>query len=184
MMTSTFLYSPRLLLIASLVTLLQAELASTDQLAKLLNVNIPTDWPPGEYDQDAMQFFLNQLLTNGQEAAGWYSWYVIRYPIDTQPPILVANGGYFGPPDTTGQLEIGYSVLVDWRGQGIATELVSLLVSHAWRQEGVYRVIAHTLPTNQASIRVLTKNGFSPVKSNDQNRLCFEVLPVAQSMLC
>lgn len=68
--TSAFLYSPRLLFIASSLTLLQVELVSSHQLAQVLNVVIPSDWPLREYDQDATQFFLDQLLTGGQEAIG------------------------------------------------------------------------------------------------------------------
>ena len=46
--------------------------------------------------------------------------------------LMVADGGYFGPPNEVGTLEIGYSVSAQWRKQGIATELVGVLVNHAW----------------------------------------------------
>ena len=178
MMTSVFLYSPRLLFVASSPTLIQVELVSIHQLAQVLNVVIPSDWPPGEYDQDAIEFFLGQLLAGGQEAIGWYGWYVIAYPTVTTPATLVATGGYFGPPTETGTLEIGYSVSAQWRKQGIATELVAVLVNHAWHQQGVKRIIAHTLPDNQASMSVLIKNGFQSIQSDDSEKLCFELSPV------
>lgn len=177
-MSSAFLYSPRLLFIASSVALLEVELASTDQLATVLNVAIPADWPPGEYDQDAMQFFLDQLVAGGPEAMGWYGWYVVTYPTRDTPAALVAGGGYFGPPDPEGLLEIGYSVSTEWRRRGIATEIVATLVNHAWQQPRVKRIIAHTLPGNEASIGTLTKNGFYPIDIDDPEKLCFEVLPV------
>lgn len=75
-------------------------------------------------------------------------------------------------------MEIGYSVSAEWRNKGIATEVVGTLVNHAWRQEGVQRIIAHTFADNQASIGVLTKNGFYPIASDDPEKLCFELLPV------
>ncbi|GAB2555536.1 GNAT family N-acetyltransferase [Spirosoma areae] len=178
-MKPAFLYSPHLLFIASTPALLQAELASTDQLATVLNVAIPSDWPPGEYDRDAMQFFLDQLIAGGPEAAGWYGWYVVMYPTPTTAATLVAGGGYFGPPDPQGVLEIGYSVSTEWRRRGVATELVARLVSHAWQQLGVKRIIAHTLPGNEASIGVLTKNRFRQIASDDPEKLCFELVPTA-----
>ncbi|GAB4045170.1 GNAT family N-acetyltransferase [Spirosoma litoris] len=175
-MNSHFLYSPRLLFVAASPSLLQSELISNQQLARSLNVAIPADWPPGEYDQGAMQFFLDQLLAGGEEATGWYAWYVIAYPTATTPATLVASGGYFGPPDSIGLLEIGYSVSHEWRLQGIATEVVATLCRHAWQQAGVKRIIAHTLPGNQASIGVLVKNGFRQIESDDSEKLCFEFL--------
>jgi ribosomal-protein-alanine N-acetyltransferase len=178
-MNSPFLYSPRLLFIASSPTLLQAELEDTFQLAQLLNVDTPSDWPPGEYDKDAILFFLDQLLAGGQDAIGWYGWYVIAYPTTTTPATLVAAGGYFGPPSTEGVLEIGYSVSEFWRGQGIATEVIATLLNHGWQQIGVKRIIAHTLPTNKASIGALIKNGFHQIDSDDPEKLCFERLPTA-----
>lgn len=125
-----------------------------------------------------MQFFLEQLVAGGQEASGWYGWYVISYPTSSTPATLVAGGGYFGPPGATGTVEIGYSVSAHWRQEGIATEVVDTLIHHAWRQDGVQRIIAHTLAGNQASIGVLTKNGFYPIESEDPEKLCFELLPV------
>ncbi|GAB3946326.1 GNAT family N-acetyltransferase [Spirosoma harenae] len=158
--------------------MLEAELSGAHSLAKLLNVAIPTDWPPGEYDQGAIQFFLDQLSTGGQGAEGWYAWYVISYPTNAIPATLVASGGYFGPPTTEGTLEIGYSVSEEWRRKGIATELVETLINHGWKQTGVKQIIAHTLPDNQASIGVLTKNGFLQIESDDPEKLCFEWKPV------
>jgi ribosomal-protein-alanine N-acetyltransferase len=177
-MNPTFLYSSRLLFIASSPAMIQAELTSNDHLAKVLNVAIPADWPPGEYDQNAMQFFLDQLTAGGEEVVGWYNWYVVSYPTATAPATLVAGAGYFGPPDDQGTLEIGYSVSAEWRRQGIATEIVAKLVSHAWKQQGIKRIIAHTLPDNEASTGVLTKNLFNQIESDDPEKLCFELLPV------
>ncbi|GAB4013680.1 GNAT family N-acetyltransferase [Spirosoma migulaei] len=176
-MNSLLLFSPRLLFVAASPALLRAELVSNQQLAKALNVDIPSDWPPGEYDQGAIEFFLDQLLIGGLEATGWYAWYVVTYPTPTTPATLVASGGYFGPPDTEGTVEIGYSVSSEWRRQGIATELVARLVDHAKQQAGVKRIIARTLPNNQASIGVLAKNGFNQIISDDAEKLCFEWQP-------
>ena len=60
----------RLLLVASTLDHLRAELASPAKLASLLNVEVPSDWPPGEYDRSAQEFFLKQAkvaLNEGRE---------------------------------------------------------------------------------------------------------------------
>lgn len=175
-MTPIFLYSPRLLFVAGSPDLLIAELQSTSALAKMLNVTIPTDWPPGEYDKDAQEFFLSQLSKEGSAGPGWYSWYVILYPSTDRRATLVASAGYFGPPDNTGTVEIGYSVSEQWRRYGIATELIGVIANHALGLEHVKRVIAHVRPDNHASGKALLKNGFYTVESADPEKNCFELV--------
>ncbi|MBD2700052.1 GNAT family N-acetyltransferase [Spirosoma sp. BT702] len=178
-MNAAFLYSNRLLFVAGTPTLLNLELTDRARFAQLLNVAITSDWPPGEYDEGAMRFFIDQLISGQEEVIGWYNWYVITYPTATSPATLVAGAGYFGPPSSDGTVEIGYSVSKEWRRQGIATEIVSTLTAHAWKQPEIRRIIAHTLPSNEASIKALTKNGFYSFESDDPEKLCFELLPIA-----
>ncbi|MGH8034438.1 MAG: GNAT family N-acetyltransferase, partial [Lysobacterales bacterium] len=66
-----------------------------------------------------------------------------------------------GRPATTGTVEIGYSVLAQYRNQGFATEAVERLLNWAFSHQSVTEVCAETLPHLQQSIRVMKKNGFS-----------------------
>ena len=52
------LKSSRLDLIASTLEHIRAELETPDQLAFLLDAVVSSNWPTGEYDRDAMQFWL------------------------------------------------------------------------------------------------------------------------------
>ena len=86
------------------------------------------------------------------------------------------SGGYFGPADPSGTVEIGYSVLPEWQRQGYASEIVSILVSHAFTFDKVTKVIAHTSSENEASTRVLTSCGFvNTGLGEDKVHLRFEV---------
>lgn len=155
----------RLELVPASLALVEAELESTGALAKLLDAAIPGSWPPGEYDRAAMEFFHDQLAEN-PAAAGWYGWYTIHRPADSNATVLVGAGGYFGLPGADGIAEIGYSIVPEFRARGFATELVQALVSRALSMPEVLRVIAHTNPTNLGSIRVLERCGFCLVGSN------------------
>jgi [ribosomal protein S5]-alanine N-acetyltransferase len=73
----------------------------------------------------------------------------------------VAGGGFLGAPQD-GIAQIGYSVLPQFQGRGYATEMVGGLVRWAMGQPGVVRVVAETEWANPASVRVLTKAGFTP----------------------
>lgn len=57
--------------------------------------------------------------------------------------------------------EIGYSIVRDFRGRGIATEGVRTLIDEAFTQGGLTRVNAYCLPENMPSRRLLERLGFS-----------------------
>ncbi|PJJ48324.1 GNAT family N-acetyltransferase [Hymenobacter chitinivorans] len=153
-------HTPRLTLIAASRALLTAELHKPHYFPILLGAALPADWPPGEYDVEAMRHFLEQLTAGGRTAAGWYGWYALRKATADQPTTLIGAGGFLGPPDAEGTAEIGYSVAADWRGQGLATELVAGLVQQASHTGQVRQLVAHTQPDNLTSQRVLERNGF------------------------
>lgn len=167
-------YTPRLTLLAASRALLTAELHKPQYFPVLLGAALPTDWPPGEYDQEAMRYFLEQLTAGGRTAAGWYGWYAIHKATETSPKTLVGTGGFFGPPDANGVTEVGYSIAADWNGQGLATEMLDGLVRHAAETGMVRRLLAHTYPDNLASQRVLLRNGFQHTSTDAEGKMRFE----------
>lgn len=57
--------------------------------------------------------------------------------------------------------EIGYSIVRDFRGRGIAHEAVRALLDEAFTEGGLTRVNAYCLPENMPSRRLLERLGFS-----------------------
>jgi ribosomal-protein-alanine N-acetyltransferase len=94
---------------------------------------------------------------------GWYGWYAIRRRTAVQAAALVGVAGFIGPPDASGVVELGFSVLPSLRGQGHATEMAAALVDYALAQPAVELVIAHAHITNRPSISVLLSSGFQAV---------------------
>lgn len=150
----------QLLLRPATLALLEAELGGPSALARGLEAEVPPDWPPGEYDRAALEFFHAALAERGASGIGWYAWYALAPDSGAGRPVLVGAGGYFGPPDSAGTVEIGYSILPAWRGRGFATELVGALLTRARASGQVRTIRAHTRPDNEPSIRVLERNGF------------------------
>ena len=74
--------------------------------------------------------------------------------------VRVGTGGFKGPPDADGMVEIAYGVAPEHQGRGYATEAAEALVAYAFGNGQVRVVRAHTLPENDASKRVLEKCGF------------------------
>ena len=83
------------------------------------------------------------------------------FAIDRASGIAVGVGGFKGPPDETGTAEIAYGVSRAHEGRGFATEIAAALTAFAFEDPGVTCVIAHTMPKNVASSRVLEKCGFT-----------------------
>ncbi len=161
--------TPRLDLVAGTLALAEAELRDPAELAASLGCIVPPSWPPGEYDRTAIEYLRDRMREGGEVCAGWYSWYALERgaAAATAPPTLVAAGGYFGPP-VDGEVEIGYSVIPEAQGRGIATEMARALVAHAFEQPLVRSVRAHTFDSNPASIRVLEHCGFARVGPGEQ----------------
>ena len=157
------LQTPRLDLVAATLEHVEAELNDRAALESLLGVPIPEDWPPGEYDRNAQEFFLSQFVSSGGSSiTGWLNWYAVTRNPSGLREALVACAGFLGPPKN-GTVEIGYSVVPAARGCGYATEIVNALVAHALTHPDVNEVIAHTSDANAASTRVLLRCGFSRV---------------------
>lgn len=84
--------------------------------------------------------------------------------------LVCGSIGFHGPPqdqDGVPEVEIGYGLVDEARGHGLATEAVKALVALA-DAEGV-RVRAGVAPENAASIRVLAKCGFTDLRAPNED---------------
>jgi ribosomal-protein-alanine N-acetyltransferase len=146
----------RLRLVAGTKVLAAAEIEDRAGFARLLGASVPKTWPPDNL-KDVLGYFYG-LHKEHPEWEGWLAWYAIR--IDHDYPVLCGSVGFKGPPDKRGTVEIGYSVLPEFQGQGLATEMLAGVIQWAKRQAGARRIEAETNTDNRASIRVLEKNSF------------------------
>lgn len=153
----SFIESKRIRLIAATADLVSDDLSGHESLSASLRVNVPENWPPELYDRNAMGFAARQLSDPAER--GWSFWYLVNK--NSQPEELLGICGFKGRPDGEGSVEIGYSVLSQYRNKGLATEAASRLVDWAFGHAHVTEIAAETLPHLKQSIRVLEKNGFS-----------------------
>jgi len=93
-----------------------------------------------------------------------FTMYVIRSADDG---LAIGGLGFFGPPDESGAVEIGYGLVESARGRGLATEAVAAALSIA-RDHGARTVRASTDAANHPSQRVLEKAGFSEVRRDGE----------------
>lgn len=156
-MTGEFEVTERLHLLPATLAHLDAELVSKNAIGRLLRADIPEGWPPGDYDRGAINYFRERFQQDAS-LTGWLVWYGIL--LQGRRRIAVGAAGFFGPPNPEGEVEIGYSVVTKYRRRGLAGELVAGLMQRLAKFPEVRRVIAHTQPSNEASVRVLERLGF------------------------
>jgi len=138
-----------------------ARLQSEDRSAffKALGASAEAAWPPIAADEPRLAEKLSGLK-DAPEQTGWRGWVMLMAVMPDAPLRAVGIGGFYGPPDTAGEVEVGYAMSTSFREQGLATEAVDGLTGWALAQPGVKSVTARTLEHLAASRRVLEKTGF------------------------
>jgi RimJ/RimL family protein N-acetyltransferase len=100
--------------------------------------------------------FISSLRTL-QHSDPWRHGFAVVHP-DTRS--VIGSAGFKGAPDSAGMVEVAYGIVPAFQGRGFATEAAAALVAFAFDSGLVQMVRAHTLPTPNASTRVLKKCGF------------------------
>ncbi len=110
----------------------------------------------GVRSRDDSRSYLDRLLAHW-ERHGW-GWWTAR---DLATGQYVGRGGPRGVTlDTGDEVELGYGLMAEYWGLGLATELARESIRVAFEVVGVVSMVSFTLPTNRASQRVMEKVGF------------------------
>ena len=163
------LTTERLIVVPATVALVEEEIEDPAKLAATLHAELPADWPPEFHAAEQLAFARTAL--EDPAAAGWWLHYFVLRERDRN--VLAGVGGYKGPP-IDGVVEVGYSVVPSYQGQGIATEAVAGLIESA-RARGARTIRAETLPDLGPSIAVLRKLGFEPTEQPEPGVLGFRL---------
>lgn len=86
---------------------------------------------------------------------------------------IIGVAGFKGKPKN-GKVEISYGTFNNYQQQGIGTELCHQLVLLSLQKGKKVKITARTLPENNASTRILKKNGFEfsgPVWDEDDGNV-------------
>ena len=83
----------------------------------------------------------------------------IGYFVANEEREIIAFGGFKGKPKN-GKIEIAYGTVAKFERQGYGTMLCKELVLLAMKEDSTVQIIARTLPEENASTRILKRNGF------------------------
>jgi [ribosomal protein S5]-alanine N-acetyltransferase len=149
----TIIHTPRMMLQACTASHLEALIEGAEPFENAFGMKVIEGYL--EFPE-ALPYSLKQLQSGGM-AEPWASYLFIH----TADNALIGMGGYKGGPDANGMVEIGYGVAPAYRGRGYASEAAQGMMQYAFEQDTVKQVWAHTLAEANASVRVLTKCGFT-----------------------
>ena len=99
-----------------------------------------------------------ESLRSATSADPWRHGFAV---VERASDMIIGTAGFKGPPDDDGVVEIAYGIVPAKENQGFATAAATALVAYALDDPRVRHVRAHTLPTANASTRVLTKCRFA-----------------------
>jgi RimJ/RimL family protein N-acetyltransferase len=92
-------------------------------------------------------------------AADW----IVRAAVSVPDGLVIGAGGFHGPPDDAGMVEIGYSTDPAYRRRGYARAMVTALLRWAAAEPSVVTVRASISPDNAASLATIAGFGFTKV---------------------
>ncbi len=93
-----------------------------------LRASVPPTWPPDYLDAPSLRLTLERLADGAGQAGWWLHFVVLK---GGGGGTLIGSGGYKGPPSADGTVEVGYSIVVDHRRRGYASEAVHGLLARA-----------------------------------------------------
>ena len=131
--------------------------------ARRMGSPTPGGWP--EFPE-ALPFTIKRLTEHPDEADWWMHFFVVN-------GLVVGSGGFVGPP-RGGQVEIGYEIAPAHRRKHYGTGAAAALTAKAFASSDVRAVIAHTLPEDNPSTKVLERVGFTnegEVKDPEQGKV-------------
>ena len=125
--------------------------------AEALEVELPEVLSP-----DANARFFALRLRQMRENPGFCEWCPYAVVLEGR---MIGHAGYHGPPGVNAvgkaeAVEIGYTTEQPYRGRGYATEAAGMLLRQA-EERGIRHFIASCSPTNEPSLAVIRKLGFT-----------------------
>jgi [ribosomal protein S5]-alanine N-acetyltransferase len=146
------LESKRLKLTPFSLDLKKAATNEKAKLAEMVGVRVPEHWP-GRDLAEALPLLVADMEQDPLGAV-WDG--IIIHKADE---VIIGDMGFKGGPNEEGIVEIGYSIIPEYRTHGYATGMAHRLISWAFQEQGIKVIMAECLKDNIGSIKVLEKVG-------------------------
>ena len=142
----------------------------------LVDYAVPADFPDAAA-AEVLEIRRMQLAAEPARAP-----WSVRAMVRRDDRVMVGFVNFHGPPGTNDieapdAAELGWTVFLEHRCQGYATETARRLMDWARAEHGVRRFISSTTPGNAPSLRVHEKLGFHATGQVVDGEIIFELAP-------
>lgn len=104
--------------------------------------------------------FAQTILPNVADKSKNYLYSTLWTAISKIDNKMVGDLCFVDEPNANGEIEIGYGTYDEFQNKGFMTEAVSGIIEWAKTESEIQSIIASTEKSNNASFKVLEKNGF------------------------
>ena len=105
---------------------------------------------------EAVRDVVAQTLSMPAATPPWGGYLAVQEESD----LVIGTCAFTGSPAENGVVEIAYFTFPEFERRGVASAMAGKLLEVAWERPEVSAVIAHTLPEENASTRILQRLGF------------------------
>jgi ribosomal-protein-alanine N-acetyltransferase len=163
----------RLLLISLLPAELKALIASdAERASKLAGVRFSPGWPEDREAREGLPWHLQHLVADPAHIP-WR----VRVVVERSSGSVVGSINLKGPPDSSGDAEIGWGIVESCRRQGYAVEATAAVMAWAFAQPGVLSISATVPGDNIASQRVARRLGMTCTASTRRSLALWQYRP-------
>ena len=128
----------------------------TGRASQLTAATFPLGWPVDAEARQGLLWHLKHLRADVAQR-GWRIWVIV----ERETSVVVGSVNMKGPPDSRGDVEIGWGINEDRRRRGYAFEATAALIEWATSQSGVLLISATIPDTNTSSQALAHKLGMT-----------------------
>ncbi len=154
------IFSPRLELISLSLEVIKALLDRPGTQPETLT-QLHFTQGGAELSRHVLELREEQLLRDPLEQP----WLLRAVVARENPATLLGHIGFHAPPDAEGRVELGYEILVPFRGRGYAQEAARAMMDWAELTHDTRRFLASVSPWNAPSLNIVGKLGFIQIGS-------------------
>lgn len=162
------LYTKRLMLIPITLEITKSLINGSNKEVEKLGIKIDKKWPTDD-TKDILPI-IYETLYKDKIPSGFEAWMIVKKDNMT----VIGDIGFHGKPNEKGEVEVGYGLVENERGNGFGLEALRAIIDWVFSQNSVKVIKAECLINNKPSEGILEKVGMKEI-NRDENFIYLEL---------